>query len=76
MAESRWYGQKAAASTFVRQAVATGPKDVETLVAGLQEQGVSGKNALKAIYAEVLAGTLVMNGEWSDNKSTLTRGNA
>lgn len=76
MAESRWYGQKAAASTFVRQAVATGQQELGAIVEGLQSQGVSSKNAYKAIYSEVLNGTVVLNGKWSDDKSTLTRGNA
>jgi Asp-tRNA(Asn)/Glu-tRNA(Gln) amidotransferase B subunit len=76
MAESKWYTQKAAASTFVRQAVATGQQELGAVVEGLQSQGVSSKNALKAIYAEVLAGTVSMSGKWSDEKSILTKAGA
>lgn len=75
MAVSRWSDQKAAASTFVRQAVATGQQELGAVVEGLQGQGIGAKNALKAIYAEVLNGTVILNGKWSDEKSTLTRGN-
>lgn len=76
MAESRWYGLKPAASTFVQQAVATGQQEVGAVVEGLQSLGLNSKQAYKAIYSEVLNGTVILNGKWSDEKSTLTRGNA
>ena len=75
MAESVWYGQKAAASTFVKQQLADGQeKPIEVLVAGLKATGVTRKNAQKAIYAEIAAGTAVMTGSWVDG--TIKKGGA
>lgn len=69
MAASKWSGQKASASTWIKSALAGGQeKTVDELVDGLKSQGVSNKNALKALYAETTAGTVTMTGTWTDGK--------
>lgn len=68
-AVSKWSGQKPAASAWIKKALADGAeKTVTELVDGLKAQGVSSKNALKALYAETAAGTVTMTGTWSDGK--------
>lgn len=67
MAESRWYGQKPAASEFIKQTLADGQeKNIGVVVKGLQDTGVSRKNAQKAIGLEIAAGTIVLSGSWVD----------
>lgn len=75
MAESKWFTQKTAASAFVKSALAGGQeKSIQEVTEGLNAQGVTTKNALKAIYAEVAAGSAVLVGDWSDGK--VRKGNA
>lgn len=66
---TRWSTQKSAASAEIKRLVADGQeKDRETLVTALRAIGLTEKNALKAIYAEMQAGSLAMSGTWSDAK--------
>ena len=67
--ESKWFTQKVAASTFVKSALADGQeKSLEAVIDGLKAQGITGKNALKAIYAEVAAGSATLTGDWETGK--------
>lgn len=75
MADSKWSGQKASASTRIKQLLADGQeRSVQVVVDDLKATGLTGKNALKAIYTEVAAGTAVLSGNWSDG--TVRRGGA
>jgi len=68
MAASKWHTQKAGASSKIVGLLADGQeKHVDAIVSVLKEQGIGRKNALKAIYAEVAAGKVVLSaGSWSD----------
>lgn len=69
MADSKWFTQKSGASTFIKSALADGQeKSIEVIAEGLKAQGVSSKNTLKAIYAEVAAGSAVLVGDWETGK--------
>lgn len=68
-APTRWSTQKSAASAEIKRLVADGQeKDRETLVTALKGIGLTEKNALKAIYLEMQAGTVAMTGTWADAK--------
>jgi hypothetical protein len=70
MPDSRWSGQKTDASTFVKNALASGQeKTLQELIDGLKGIGVARKNALKAIYSEVQDGNAILaSGDWNDGR--------
>lgn len=75
MFTSRWSTQKADASALVQSMLADGQeKSLDTVVEALRASGVTGKNALKAVYAELQNGTVSMNGTWKS--ATLKKGGA
>ncbi len=76
MPDSRWHGQKTEASAFVKQALSSGQEvSIESVVDGLKATGVSRKNALKAVYGEVQAGSAILSsGDWNDG--TIKKGGA
>jgi hypothetical protein len=67
MADSLWYSQKPLAKAWIIETLADGQeKSLDTLVDGLKAQGLTRKNALKALGNEVANGTVTMSGDWSE----------
>lgn len=67
MFASRWSTQKGDASNLVKSLLADGQeKSLETMLEAIRASGVTGKNALKALYAELESGTIVMTGNWKN----------
>lgn len=67
MADSKWSKQKPAAKSRIIALLADGQeKKIDILVEDLIGTGLTRKNALKALYNEVFAGTVAMTGTWSD----------
>jgi len=68
MAASLWHGQKETSIQYVEQSVAPGQeKPVSDVLDALKENGVSRKNAVKAVYHAVSRGTVILKSGEYDN---------
>lgn len=61
---SLWSTQKEAAISLVSTLVEDGPMSIPEVVQEITETGVSGKNALKAIYIASINGDVQVTGDW------------
>lgn len=68
-APTKWSTQKTAAGAQIRQLLSDGQeKDLEAMTSALKANGLTHKNALKALYLAVQDGSAAVIGTWSSPK--------